>query len=67
VWQWCEDRYQKELKDRVLRGASWCDYDRYALLSSHRFYYAAASRNLDSGFRCVLGVSARQAAHVAPP
>lgn len=26
VWEWCEDWYSRERKDRVLRGASWADY-----------------------------------------
>jgi formylglycine-generating enzyme required for sulfatase activity len=60
VWQWCEDWYDQEHKDRVLRGASWNHGERGSLLSSYRVHYAPAPRSNDrNGFRCVVGVSAR--------
>ena len=60
VWQWCEDCFDKEQKDRVLRGASWTAYIRGALLSSTRLRNAPGGRRYNyGGFRCVLGESAR--------
>ncbi|HWB58727.1 MAG TPA: SUMF1/EgtB/PvdO family nonheme iron enzyme [Chthoniobacteraceae bacterium] len=46
VWQRCEDR--------VVRGASWYDYDPGRLLCSSRFNDAPDFRNDRDGFRCVL-------------
>jgi formylglycine-generating enzyme required for sulfatase activity len=60
VWQWCEDWFDKDQKERVLRGASWNYYGQGDLFSSYRrcgtpaFNYGTAG-----GFRCVLGESAR--------
>ncbi len=59
VWQWCEDWFDKEQKDRGLRGASWDNYDRDGLLSSHRTHNAPGHRGYVDSFRCVVGVSAR--------
>ncbi len=36
VWQWCEDWYDTDQKYRVLRGASWGNYNPDHLLSSSR-------------------------------
>jgi formylglycine-generating enzyme required for sulfatase activity len=55
VWQWCEDRIQKESRDRVARGASWQHAGRRMLLSSHRLSSGPNTRANDIGFRCVLG------------
>jgi formylglycine-generating enzyme required for sulfatase activity len=54
VWQWCEDWYDKDQKDRVLRGASWHHNARDALLSSYRKHHAGTNGDADDGFRCVL-------------
>jgi len=55
VLEWCEDWYDKEQKDRVLRGASWDTYDRAYLLSSYRVHYPPRDRYFNGGgFRCVL-------------
>jgi formylglycine-generating enzyme required for sulfatase activity len=59
VWQWCDDWYDKEQKDRVLRGASYVGADRGALVSSFRAHNAPRARYADNGFRCVLAVSDR--------
>jgi hypothetical protein len=59
VWQWCEDWFDASHKDRVLRGASWCNDDRGALLSSSRGHHVPGARNNHNGFRCVVGVSVR--------
>jgi formylglycine-generating enzyme required for sulfatase activity len=60
VWQWCEDWFDKEQKDRVLRGAAWPDLkDRTKLLSSFRYHFVPGpgGRYSIHGFRCVLSVS----------
>ena len=54
MWQWCEDWWNKDQKERVLRGASWADCDRGSLLSSHRIRETPTIRHYNSGFRCVL-------------
>ena len=54
VWQWCEDWFDRDQKDRVLRGASWDDHEGNALLSSHRSHNAPTLRSPRNGFRCVL-------------
>lgn len=53
VWEWCEDWYNKNRKERVLRGGSW-HYDPLSLLSSDRLYNDPATRDIYRGFRCVL-------------
>jgi formylglycine-generating enzyme required for sulfatase activity len=54
VWQWCEDWWNAERKDRVLRGAPWKGSGRYFLRSSARLHIPATLRVSDYGFRCVL-------------
>ncbi|NLH72766.1 MAG: formylglycine-generating enzyme family protein, partial [Verrucomicrobia bacterium] len=54
VWEWCEDWYDDEQKYRVLRGASWSNYEPRYLLSSRRDRAAPAYRGDVIGFRCVL-------------
>jgi len=36
VWQWCQDWWNEEKEQRVLRGASWDNREAEALLSSSR-------------------------------
>ncbi len=67
VWQWCEDWYDKDHKDRVVRGSPWDGGVRGFLLSSHRFHLASASRYLYIGFRCVLAPSSQASSAVSPP
>jgi len=54
VWQWCEDWYDGDQKDRVLRGASCFSGLPNNLLSSCRNRIAPDFRYSDIGFRCVL-------------
>jgi formylglycine-generating enzyme required for sulfatase activity len=54
VWQWCEDWYDTSQKSRVLRGASWVNFDPGFLLSSFRNVSAPGSRLNLFGFRVVL-------------
>ncbi len=54
VWQWCEDWWNAEKTDRVLRGGSWMYSDRAGLRSSHRNHFKPNVRDINRGFRCVL-------------
>lgn len=54
VWQWCEDFYDGNSGNRVLRGGSWLNDLSFSLLSSNRISFAPAYRNDDLGFRLVL-------------
>lgn len=54
VWEWCQDWYDAERKDRVLRGASWGASIPDRLLSSCRVDDAPEDRDVSVGFRCVL-------------
>ncbi|MFO1481758.1 MAG: SUMF1/EgtB/PvdO family nonheme iron enzyme [Verrucomicrobiaceae bacterium] len=56
VWEWTGSAGD-DSGSRVLRGASWFISDASVTLSSARSTYAAATRNLNFGFRCVLAVS----------
>jgi formylglycine-generating enzyme required for sulfatase activity len=56
VWQWCEDRYNPQAPNRVLRGASWDSYIPGTLLASYRGNDPPDERSDDIGFRCVVGV-----------
>jgi hypothetical protein len=60
VREWCEDWWNAEQKDRVLRGASWINYDRSYLLSSGRIRPAPGGRGGSYGFRCVLSAVSAQ-------
>ena len=61
VWQWCEDWYSSEEKRyRVLRGASWYEYDRGDLRSSFRGIDPPARRDAYNGFRCVVARESSQ-------
>jgi formylglycine-generating enzyme required for sulfatase activity len=53
VRQWCEDWFDKDQKDRVLRGASWLSAGGGGLLSSIRTAGSGNRYNVN-GFRCVL-------------
>lgn len=57
VWEWCQDEYDGERGDRVLRGGSWWDSTPLHLLSSYRGYNSPGFRCPYYGFRCVLVVS----------
>jgi formylglycine-generating enzyme required for sulfatase activity len=68
VWQWCEDFYDGQSGSRVLRGASWFNYNPDYLLSSYRRDYTPGYRFYFIGFRCVLvsGTPAAKAALAVP-
>jgi len=59
VWQWCDDALEPGSSERVLRGASWNNYDSVGLLSSSRYHSARGYRSSNYGFRCVLDMTAR--------
>jgi len=54
VWEWCEDFHDENSGSRLVRGASWMNYSRRALLSSSRYARSPVSRSDVNGFRCVL-------------
>ena len=62
VWQWCNDLFNENRKNRVLRGGSWDNSHDSDLLSSHRFHISPDHRGSNIGFRCVLAPAAS-----APP
>ncbi len=57
VCQWCEDKYDSEHDDRMVRGASWVGSDSKDLLSSNRSSVDPGIRNGVYGFRVVVVVS----------
>jgi len=54
VWEWCESKWNTTSANRVLRGASWFNYDPFSLLSSDRRVGTPDYRYFYYGFRCVL-------------
>ena len=71
VWEWCEDWHdanayesykRRDLKPpkigkrRVLLGGSWYYGDPDFFATSHRYHLNPGFRNLDFGFRCVVGL-----------
>jgi formylglycine-generating enzyme required for sulfatase activity len=54
VWQWCEDWYNSENKERVLRGASWTTFKHENVFSSCRDNVTPTVRRDRHGFRCVV-------------
>ena len=56
VWEWCEDTYAAGDAARVLRGASWVDFERANLLSFCRGYDLPGDHYDYVGFRCVVGI-----------
>ena len=54
VWEWCEDWYSGEQKERVLRGGSWVSGERGSLLSSGRDRGTPDTQDRNYGFRVVL-------------
>jgi len=57
--QRCEDWYDREQKERVLRGAAWNEDARGNLLLSSRHRSVPGNHFDGVGFRCVVDVSAR--------
>jgi len=54
LWEWCEDLYNRDGEEHVLRGASWY-YDKPdRIQSSYRNKGDPGGRYDDIGFRCVL-------------
>ena len=54
VKQWCEDWYDEEHANRVLRGTSWEDVFSMWFVSSNRSREAPGHRGINEGFRVVL-------------
>jgi hypothetical protein len=59
VWQWCEDWFNEDKKDRVLRGGCYGNPKPEALLSSARKNISPGSRQDGVGFRVVLAEDPR--------
>lgn len=57
VWEWCQDKYDRDSTRRVLRGASCFNDDDEYLLSSYRDKDTPDSRRNNRGFRLTLSVS----------
>jgi len=53
VWEWCEDWYDTNSSNRVLRGGSWGGYARDCHVS-RRSYYQPGNRYRSIGLRLVL-------------
>ena len=60
VWQWCEEWYDSEHTERVLRGASWVNGTSGSVRSSYRNHYPTNHLAHHCGFRCVLAGSAAE-------
>jgi formylglycine-generating enzyme required for sulfatase activity len=56
VVQWCEDWYNAQEQNRVLRGASWADGEPWNMLASCRWDFTPVDRLDYVGFRCVVAV-----------
>ena len=56
VWEWCEDWYDSDQKEHVLRGVAWFSLFPRGLLSSFRVSGTLVNRNDTDGFRVVLVV-----------
>jgi len=54
AWEWCEDWFNADQKERVIRGASWADNYQANFLSSRRFHHTPETRSNSCGFRCVI-------------
>lgn len=59
VWEWTQDWFNSENREKVLRGASWFYREEGGLLSSYRSRRSPVDRNLYSGFRCALVLDAK--------
>ena len=54
VFEWVDDWFNAEQKQRVLRGGSWYDGESTFLLSSFRYRSSSGSRGANQGFRCAI-------------
>ena len=54
AWEWCEDWFDTDQHNRVMRGGCWGSGDRRSLLSSNRKRNAPRLRYFTFGFRCVM-------------
>ena len=52
VWEWCSDSWDKDDKERVLRGGSWADGPE-SCRSAFRYHKPVGTRSDSIGFRCV--------------
>ena len=54
VWQICNDWYNDDHKEHVMRGGSWSDNNSGNFLSSRRAHLETGGRRNFTGFRCVV-------------
>jgi serine/threonine protein kinase/formylglycine-generating enzyme required for sulfatase activity len=54
VWEWCQDKYNRTMNWRTLRGGSWATSRAEETLSSYRRGYQPLFRSDEVGFRCVI-------------
>jgi serine/threonine protein kinase len=54
VWEWCMDKFEKDLNWRTLRGGSWATSRPEEMLSAYRRGYGPLFRSDEIGFRCVI-------------
>jgi serine/threonine protein kinase/formylglycine-generating enzyme required for sulfatase activity len=54
VWEWCQDKYNRTMNWRTLRGGSWATSHAEETLSSYRRGYDPLFRSDEVGFRCVI-------------
>ena len=57
VFEWVEEWFNAEQKQRVLRGGSWYDGESIFLLSSFRYRSSSGSRGANQGFRCAIEIA----------
>ncbi len=65
VWQWCEDWWNAQQRDRILRGGAWDNSARDGLRATYRAHNSITHRHND-GFRCVLEPAPSETASVTP-
>jgi formylglycine-generating enzyme required for sulfatase activity len=55
VYEWCQDWYDSDQDERVIRGGYW-NSNSDGLQVAYRYYLIPSLRNYDFGFRCVSGL-----------
>ena len=65
VYQWVADWFDGSHSGRTYRGSDWSFSERSRLLSSRRGHGLPDSRDVNSGFRCVLSAPPTGASHIS--
>ena len=61
VREWCEDWFDSEKKDRLIRGGCWHICSPRWLLSSLRVHDKSDHGAISNGFRCVVEINGQTA------